>query len=171
MKRSPIANKIERLLKARNETINAAAVASGINFSTLSRILSGDIQRPRKKTLRLLAEHFNVTLISIERDSDEPANAALFVQAEGTTKATPSKADQIQSIYDRLSRIQDDLIELSEELYDLFNGEPDENGPVAERLDAAHEALEEIWSGTDDAFGDALFYLARAVRAAKKEEA
>jgi transcriptional regulator with XRE-family HTH domain len=165
MKRSPIASNIERLLKARNETINAAAVASGINFSTLSRILSGDIQRPRKKTLRLLAEHFNVTLISIERDSDEPANAALFAQS----KTTLSKADQIQAIYDRLSRIQDDLIELSEELYDLFNGEPDENGPVAERLDAAHEALEEIWSGTDDAFGDALFYLARAVRAAKKE--
>ena len=171
MTRSPIASKIERLLKARNETVNAAAVAPGINFSTLSRILSGDIQRPRKATIRLLAEHFNVAPSFIERDSDEPANATLFVQAEDTTKATLTKADQIQSIYDRLSRIQDDLIEVSEDIYELFNGEPDENTPVAERLDAAHEALEEIWSGTDDSFGDALFYLARAVRAAKKEEA
>jgi len=165
MTRSPIASKIERLLKARNETVNAAAVASGINFSTLSRILSGDIQRPRKATIRLLAEHFNVAPSFIEGDSDEPANALLFVQP----KTAPSKADQIQAIYDRLTRLQDDLIEVSEDLYEIFNGEPDEDGPVAQRLNAAHEALEDIWSSDD--FDAVFFSLTRARALAEKEEA
>jgi archaellum component FlaC len=102
-------------------------------------------------------------------DEDIPAIEAAYTAIENALANKPSKVDQIQSIYDRLSRIQDDLIELSEELYDLFNGEPDEDGPVAQRLNAAHEAVEDIWGGADDPFGDALFSLARAVRAAKKE--
>ncbi len=57
---SQLVTNIQLLLKARNETTNAAAKASGINFSTLSRIISGDIASPRASTISLLAAHFGV---------------------------------------------------------------------------------------------------------------
>lgn len=100
-------------------------------------------------------------------DEDIPAIEAAYTAIENTLANKPSKADQIQSIYYRLTRIQDDLVEVYEDLYDLFNGEPDEDGPVAQRLNAAHEALEDIWSSDD--FDAVFFSLARARALAEKE--
>ena len=100
-------------------------------------------------------------------DEDIPAIEAAYTAIENALANKPSKADQIQAIYDRLTRIQDDRTEVSEDLYEIFNGEPDEDGPVAQRLNAALEALEDIWSSDD--FDAVFFTLARARALAEKE--
>ncbi len=100
-------------------------------------------------------------------DEDIPAVEAAYTAIENVLASKFSRSERIQSIYDRLTDLHDELIDLSEDLYDLFNDEPDEDGPVAQRLNAAHEALESAWSADD--FDAVFFNLTRARTLAEKE--
>lgn len=64
---------------------------------------------------------------------------------------TPSQSDRIKALAEKLERLRDDLIKAREETYDLTNGEPDEDTPVAAQLTAVLEALDEAFGPIDDA--------------------
>ncbi len=66
MKKKLLSLNLEHLVKIHNLSINELAKKSGIPQPTLHRMLSGTTASPRRKSLAILAEFFNISVLQLE---------------------------------------------------------------------------------------------------------
>ncbi len=68
-----IADKLQSLLKSHNMSVNQVAQALGIPMMTVRRLASGETTDPRISTLKLIADHFDISVDSLINAEELPS--------------------------------------------------------------------------------------------------
>lgn len=90
---SDLYNFIDSLCKDRGETVTSLCRATGITRTSLSELKSGRAKSLSYKTMKLIADHFDITVESLANGGQEPKNPneldefafALYNETKGLT--------------------------------------------------------------------------------------